>query len=1328
MSSSSETTAKSTPQTVEVRTLGKYELQRQLGAGGMGTVYLAKDVQLKRLVALKILPQDKAKNPTLVRRFLSEAQASAQLRHENIVAVYENGEIDGHLFIAMEYVDGTDLHELIRKRGRIPVKRSLEIIKQVAIALQHAAEHRIVHRDIKPSNLLIRNDGLVKLTDLGLARSVDDTLETDITRAGTTVGTVDYMSPEQGRNSKLADIRSDLYSLGCTWYHMLTGKTPFPEGSMTNKLQAHASKPPPDPRALNDHVTESMVAVLLRLMAKKPEDRYQTPAELLKDLARPSMTRSGGAEEMLSTLTEEGPADVTESQRMKRQTPLGAMPPKKAAKVADKEESPGFDWETIRPLAFGIVVLIGTIGVGIVIAGFSGGLNFGDGPVTLPDKSLRPHDDGTTVVQSPQVQGAASPNAAPAVMTPETKVATLPDGTTPAEPGQAAPTKLDPGTGNTTVMSPGSSNPAAAGNSTGTSPGSIAQASRTFDAESIPAWSTSSGSRGPNGTGPATPNGTPTPNGASPKAPSTPAGTPTGRNVPGMQLANLTVGPGAASKSHFPDLSAALKSLSREGAIITLRGAGPFVVPEISLRQIQRLVLQAAEGPRPILLVRPAEGQLTAGLTLAEGILELEGLDLVLDRSAFAGSDPVHMVASIDGQLLVRNSTFTAWGAGTVPIIAVQVDSQLEPKGLAPNLEPRVLLDRVCVRGDDVTALAIARPNADVVVRDSLLIGGSQPVITLSGTLPELLASTPGQRPRRAVRIVQSTLFARRTGITFSADAATVPPSTTLLLQDSLCATAAGAESNFLDVSTWAFAEPDAVGGKLKNLNVTMKESLVLGFSKVVNLGANSAFQVLQPSDWPILWKRENDLQQFAKAVWPASIGSDLSAISVRDFRLDPLPAGVVAPADGIVPGCDVSQLPELSAASRRWLTALSARPNWPDSSFPTPPPQVVKFDVSKQPDFGVFLQQGDWPAGTLIEVTGSGLRPMSPVKLTRKNWKIVGKPQEGVPLAFTPKSVSSNLASLLTVDGGDVELVNLRFQLPASKKTNLTSLIAGQGSRLTLQNVSLQGVWSDTDAIETLLSWTGISGGSPHAAPMLVCRDCLLTNGGSTIRIDLGSEPVFLGNSLLVSREHALDLRLGVLPAGQAAGPLVVDHVTLSAAQSALHVQSSSPAAGQGAHRLYVNRCVFAPPLTVRSDDGAATVLRLADTADLARIEWWGTSNGIAEEIASLVRGDAEPAASSPAEGLARWQATWSAEQDHRLLTGAGGVVLKPDAGNSKPGTIKPSQFALDSTSKAKRWGDDGSAIGADIQRIDLSAPAAKPKDGGKTPVTPKRPMQADF
>jgi serine/threonine protein kinase len=267
-----------------LRTFGRYIIEKKIGEGGMGAVYRATDSQLKRTVALKILPREKAKNDILVKRFQAEAQAAAQLRHKNIVCVYDSGKLDGYLYIAMEFVDGIDVQDLVMRKGGVSVKRSLDIIKQVARALEHAHEQTIVHRDIKPANLLIDRDGNVKLADMGLARSIAETEEAGITQAGTTVGTVDYMSPEQARDSKSADCRSDMYSLAATWYHMLVGKPLFPNGDLLNKITAHATAKPPDPRDVRPNIPESVVQIMHRMLEKKRAERYQTPTELIHDL------------------------------------------------------------------------------------------------------------------------------------------------------------------------------------------------------------------------------------------------------------------------------------------------------------------------------------------------------------------------------------------------------------------------------------------------------------------------------------------------------------------------------------------------------------------------------------------------------------------------------------------------------------------------------------------------------------------------------------------------------------------------------------------------------------------------------------------------------------------------------------------------------------------------------------------------------------------------------------------------------------------------------------------------------------------------------------
>ncbi len=348
--------------------LGKYRLLKKIGSGGMGAVFQAEDSERGRTVAIKILPKDKAKNPVLVKRFKSEAQAAANLSHENIVQVYGAGEAEGYLYISLEFVEGTDVQELVTKHGVLPVKRSLDIIRQMARALDHTGTMNLAHRDIKPSNLLIRPDGLVKLTDLGLARFIDEHTETGITRAGYTVGTVDYMAPEQARDSKSADVRSDVYSLGCTWYFMLTGQPPYPEGSVTNKITAHALGPIPDPRAVNRDVPEAVVTVMHRMMAKHPEDRYQTGRELLTDLRAVVQSRENTANHMRDAFRDEDTAPL----RSRRRSLRDMGKPRRTS--PEKKEKSRFGRGSIQiqidPLRFVVatLLLIGAVGGAIWVS------------------------------------------------------------------------------------------------------------------------------------------------------------------------------------------------------------------------------------------------------------------------------------------------------------------------------------------------------------------------------------------------------------------------------------------------------------------------------------------------------------------------------------------------------------------------------------------------------------------------------------------------------------------------------------------------------------------------------------------------------------------------------------------------------------------------------------------------------------------------------------------------------------------------------------------------------------------------------------------------
>ena len=260
----------------------RYVLLDLIGQGGMGRVYLARDTRLNRRVALKILSPERVSNPRAIARFQREARVGAQLQHENLVRIYDFGESNGRYFLVMEYIEGKTIGTLISELGKIPPATAVRLARQVALGLEHAHLKGLIHRDVNPYNVLVTRDGTAKLADLGLA--IDLSEEDHVTREGATVGTFDYVAPEQARHSHSADIRSDIYSLGCTIYHMCMGQVPFPSPSLPEKLFAHqALEPTPLDQALPGF-PEGLAAVVHRMMRKSPDERYATPMQVVKAL------------------------------------------------------------------------------------------------------------------------------------------------------------------------------------------------------------------------------------------------------------------------------------------------------------------------------------------------------------------------------------------------------------------------------------------------------------------------------------------------------------------------------------------------------------------------------------------------------------------------------------------------------------------------------------------------------------------------------------------------------------------------------------------------------------------------------------------------------------------------------------------------------------------------------------------------------------------------------------------------------------------------------------------------------------------------------------
>lgn len=269
---------------LEGQQLGQFMLEEFVGGGGMGAVFRAVDTTLDRIVAVKVVSSEQTDEDTL-RRFRNEAQSAARLDHPNIARVYSVGDEAGWHYIVFEFIEGVNVRDLVMHKGALPLDEAISYTIQVADALEHASQRDVIHRDIKPSNLLVMEDGRAKLVDMGLARlhQVESSAE-DLTATGVTLGTFDYISPEQARDPRNTDVRSDLYSLGCTLYYMLTGMPPFPEGTVLQKLLSHSSESPPDPRDLRADLPEEISAIAMKLMAKLPAQRYQRPSELSTEL------------------------------------------------------------------------------------------------------------------------------------------------------------------------------------------------------------------------------------------------------------------------------------------------------------------------------------------------------------------------------------------------------------------------------------------------------------------------------------------------------------------------------------------------------------------------------------------------------------------------------------------------------------------------------------------------------------------------------------------------------------------------------------------------------------------------------------------------------------------------------------------------------------------------------------------------------------------------------------------------------------------------------------------------------------------------------------
>ena len=328
-----------------------YKIRRKVGSGAMATVFLAHQISLDRDVAIKVLPKKFSDNQSFIERFYQEGRAAAKLNHPNIVSAYDVGKAGDHHYFVMEFVDGPTIYDLIIKKKRIPETDAIDIIRQSALALQHAHERGFIHRDIKPKNIMINRDGVVKLADLGLARALSDK-EAAQAEAGRAYGTPYYISPEQIRGDVKIGPGADLYGLGATFYHMVTGRVPFSGKNPTEVMHKHLKSElvPPDHR--NPELSAGCAQVIEMMLAKDPKERYQRAADLLHDL------------ELISA----GDAPYFAKQELDLATVADTLTSDINAEIVKKDAPSASHWREIRELGMPILLALSLLGNIVLLA------------------------------------------------------------------------------------------------------------------------------------------------------------------------------------------------------------------------------------------------------------------------------------------------------------------------------------------------------------------------------------------------------------------------------------------------------------------------------------------------------------------------------------------------------------------------------------------------------------------------------------------------------------------------------------------------------------------------------------------------------------------------------------------------------------------------------------------------------------------------------------------------------------------------------------------------------------------------------------------------
>jgi eukaryotic-like serine/threonine-protein kinase len=1299
-----ESTSWGEPQTrtVSEQRIGSYRVLQPLGSGGMSSVFRAVHEETGNEVALKVLTRTLARNSTLLQRFMREARSAETLEHQNIVTIYDRGIDRGRHYLVLEYVKGGDFHEYVQRQGPLPTSEAVAVVKSVAAGLRYAAGRGLIHRDIKPSNILRTPTGLIKIIDLGLALQ-NEFEDERVTREGTTVGTVDYMAPEQARDSRATSIQSDIYSLGCTFYYFLTGVAAYPGGDITDKLTRHARSPVPNVRDLRPDVPGAVSSIILKMMAKKAGDRFASYDELIEALDATNADGTNDSQGIsLVPLAEEPPDDppalaiepwprpesgeytnngpdsrplavvslaelAGELSGEIRERPSARSPaaeprppiPRHGVDESDPQEPASSEIDELIAIApaqpansASVWIIAGSfIGVALVLLTL-GLLQFMDTAspsaevVVKPTESDVDLDRPRTITMQRPLAAVAAPSSL----------------SNPA--GRGLPTNK---TAAVSAMKekwvePADTEPPKSAGAT--------QAEALSNTRFLPDW----------------------------------ARLPVPDRIDGPFAVVRRVVESSDAFT-FPTLSMALDQ--KIGGTIEIADEGPFFNDDFRVAGNTRLI-RARPGFRPIVRVGRSSLETVrtqpAMFVLDREELILDGIDLVVDvRDVYP--EQTALFSCTGSTLTLRNCSITIFNHNNTPFSVVRV----EPTGLRPT---RVRLEKTLVRGAFAAGVDLTGGSTELALSKSVIVGGPGPLVRVTN-------SSSGPEPRF-----------------FFVDSILAGPGPVI----QLARKELGGTNKPVSIRAFGsifgrlygvgvasvISSSSATRGAAKQVEWGGNDNLFAGWKGFFACGNDPVVTVLGLAELRSTWNSADHESQEFPSPWPLP---DLAAVTAEELApFVPNPEkmlsqaaqprqGLYQKAVGEYPSPAIPQPvgwafePSVQSGkvlpAPKILTASKTLANEPGrSNVRAPAPSVsigvsdpldLTFDTAAPPwggDLGAFLRDRLTPglAHARVHVVGSGQHRFTPVRLPQDLWLElrVDPLAMAEPPSWSPQPNATGPA-LIELYGGALVLSN--FILRHEETSRLEHLIHVEDGHLVLSRCQFTAPATSPDFAGDLIAFRSLST-QPYPVepnrqifatqvdrPVCCLHESLLITGGVALRAELGKGIVALTECAIAAGDAGVDLLPSKVSRRRFEADLLMDHCTMTSERSIVRLGPwrGLPLGPDRPWLITSRNCAF---LAMYDRKTRETVLLRANADALARgTVSWQASDDAADVDFFTVAGEGAPAPNRPRDLQLQWIHFWGLSHMNGRMTGPRGTGSAPTVRfweKLRPGRVEPVDLVL--------------------------------------------------